>query len=168
MGQFEEFIGVNFWTALFVLLNTLFIFFVARKYLFNPVHKIITDRQSEIDGMYQDAEKAKGDAEQLAEDYRQKLSDAQATSDRLVKDAMARAQSREEEIVQKANQEASQILEQAARDAKQEKQKAINGAKDEISSIAMEMAEKIVGKVLTDDDHRALVDQFIDGLGDQA
>lgn len=48
---FEGFIGVNFWTALFVLLNTLTIFFVARKYLFGPVHKMITDRQKEIDDM---------------------------------------------------------------------------------------------------------------------
>jgi hypothetical protein len=33
MPQFEELVGVNFWTALFVLLNTLAIFFVAKKYL---------------------------------------------------------------------------------------------------------------------------------------
>ena len=63
MGQFEGFIGVDFWTALFVLLNTLAIFFVARKFLFNPVHKMITDRQKEIDTMYADAGKAKEEAE---------------------------------------------------------------------------------------------------------
>ena len=59
MGQFEGFIGVDFWTALFVLLNTLAIFFVARKFLFKPVRKIIEDRQKEIDGMYSDAGKGK-------------------------------------------------------------------------------------------------------------
>ena len=35
MGQFESFIGVDFWTALFVLLNTCAIFVVARKFLPN-------------------------------------------------------------------------------------------------------------------------------------
>ena len=84
MGQFEGFIGVDFWTALFVLLNTLAIFFVARKFLFNPVHKMITDRQKEIDTMYADAGKAKEEAEKLEAEYQQKLADAQATSDRLV------------------------------------------------------------------------------------
>ena len=39
MGQFESFIGVDFWTALFILLNTLAIFVVARKYLFTPIRK---------------------------------------------------------------------------------------------------------------------------------
>ena len=84
MGQFESFIGVDFWTALFVLLNTLAIFLVARKYLFKPVHKLITDRQKEIDDMYASAGKAKAEAEGMAEDYRQKLSEAQAASERLV------------------------------------------------------------------------------------
>ena len=46
--MFEEFLGVNPWTALFVLLNTLTIFFVARKFLFAPVMKMIADRQNEM------------------------------------------------------------------------------------------------------------------------
>ena len=49
--MFESFLGVNPWTALFVLLNTLTIFFVAKKFLFGPVMKIIDDRQKEIDDL---------------------------------------------------------------------------------------------------------------------
>ena len=49
MGQFEALVGVNFWTALFVLLNTLAIYFVAKKYLTDPVTKIIAKRQKEIE-----------------------------------------------------------------------------------------------------------------------
>ena len=55
--MFEAFLGVNPWTALFILLNTLTIFFVAGKFLFNPVMKIIADRQQEIDGMYEAADR---------------------------------------------------------------------------------------------------------------
>ena len=46
--MFEAFLGVNPWTALFILLNTLTIYFVAKKYLFGPVMQIIADRQNEI------------------------------------------------------------------------------------------------------------------------
>ncbi|MBQ4088631.1 MAG: F0F1 ATP synthase subunit B [Clostridia bacterium] len=168
MANFESFIGINFWTALFVLLNTLAIFFVARKFLFKPVHKMITDRQAEIDGMYADAGKAKSDAQAMASDYQKKLSEAQATSERLVKEAVARGQSREEEIVRQANAEASAILSKAATDAALEKKKAVNDAKDEISTIAMAIAEKVVGRELTSADQSALVDNFINELGDKA
>ncbi|MBR1683982.1 MAG: F0F1 ATP synthase subunit B [Clostridia bacterium] len=168
MGQFEGFIGVDFWTALFVLLNTLAIFFVARKYLFNPVHKMITDRQSEIDGMYADADKAKKDAEEMASEYRRKLSEAQATSEKLVKEAVSRGQNREEEIVRQANQEAAAILDKAQHDVALEKKKAVNDAKNEISSMALAIAEKVVGREINAKDQAALVDQFINELGDKA
>ena len=168
MGQFESFIGVNFWTALFVLLNTLAIFFVAKKFLFVPVHKMITERQNEIEGMYADAGKAKSDAQAMAAEYQKKLSDAQATSERLVKEAVARGQSREEEIIRQANAEASAILSKAAADVELEKKKAVNDAKNEISSMAMAIATKVVGRELTGADQSALVDHFIDELGDEA
>jgi len=168
VGQFESFIGVNFWTALFVLLNTLTIFFVAKKFLFKPVQKIITDRQNEIDGMYADAGKAKADAEAMAKDYQQKLSEAQATSDRLVKEAVVRGQNREEEIVRQANAEASAIISKATADAALEKKKAVNEAKNEISEMAMAIAEKVVGRELNSQDQAVLVDNFINELGDEA
>ena len=167
MGQFEGFIGVDFWTALFVLLNTLAIFFVARKYLFNPVHKMITDRQKEIDTMYDEAGKAKKDAEDMAAEYEHKLSEAQATADRLVKEAVVRGQSREEEIVRQATEEATAIMNKASNDSAMEKKKAVNDAKNEISSMAMAIAEKVVGRELKESDQSGLVDQFIDELGDK-
>ena len=166
MAQFEAFIGVNFWTALFTLLNTLTIFFVARHFLFRPVMKIIKDRQQEIDGMYSAADAAKGEADAMRSEYQQKLADAQATSDRLVKEAVARGQSRQEEIIRQAQQEASAIMDKAAADIELERKKAINDAKNEISGIAIAIAGKVVGRELNENDQAALVDHFIDELGD--
>lgn len=167
MGYFESFIGVDFWTALFVLLNTLLIFFVAKKNLIVPVHKMITERQKEIDDMYKHADQAKDDAQGMKAEYQQKLADAQATSERLVKEAVVRGQNREEEIVRRANEEASAILTKALADVELEKKKALNEAKDEISEMAVAIAGKVVGRELNADDQAALVDQFIDELGDK-
>ena len=165
--MFESFLGVNPWTALFILLNTLTIFFVASKFLFNPVMKIIADRQAEIDGMYEAAGKAKADAQAMEAEYKQKLSAAQDTSERLMKEAAARGTAREEEIIRQANAEADAIRAKAAADNAQEKKKAINDAKDEISGLAMAIAGKVVGRELTAADQNALVDRFIDELGGQ-
>lgn len=164
--MFESFIGVNFWTALFVLLNTLALFFVAKKFLFVPVKDLIDSRQREVDEMYAAAAHAKENALSMQTEYQQKLSAAQVTSERLVKEAVARGQNREEEIIRQANAEADAIREKAAADVAQEKKKAINDAKDEISGLALAIAGKVVGRTLTDADQSALVDQFIDGLGD--
>lgn len=167
MGYFEEFIGVNFWTALFVLLNTLTIFFVARKFLFDPVMKIIRQRQEEIDGMYTKADQTKEQAALLRSEYEDKLTAAKDEADRLVKEAVARGQSREEEILRRANAEAAAIRERAAADIAQEKKKAMNDAKDEICVIALSIAGKVVGRELKAADQSRLLDTFIDELGDE-
>lgn len=163
---FEEFIGVNLWTALFVLLNTLTIFFVGRKYLFGPVSRMIESRQQEIDDMYRDASDAKQRAGELESEYQTKLSEAVQTGERIVKEATARGHAREEEIVSKANREAAAILDKASQDIAMEKKKAVNEAKSEISGLALEIAGKVVGKSLTDSDQAGLVDSFIEELGD--
>ena len=166
--MFESFLGVNPWTALFILLNTLTIFFVAKKFLFKPVMKIITDRQQEIDNMYADAGAAKEQAQQLQESYQQKLNAAQETSDRIVKEAVARGQSREEQIIRDANAQAAVIMDKASRDIAQEKKKAINDAKNEISDLAMAIAGKVVERELKQADQADLIDGFIRELGDEA
>ena len=116
MGEFQSFIGIDFWTALFTLLNFLAVFFVGKKFLWGPVMKIITDRQKEIDDMYTSAGEAQSEANAMRDEYQQKLSAAQQTSERLVKEATLRGQAKEEEIIQKANEEASAILSKAAAD----------------------------------------------------
>ena len=167
MGHFEAFVGVNFWTALFVLLNTLTIYFVAKKFLFKPVMKIIHDRQQEIDDMYAQAQSAQDSAKALEAEYQSKLSSAQETSDRLVKEAVARGKSREEEIIRQANREADAIREKASADIAREKKQAVNDAKNEISSLAMEIAGKVVGQSLDAARQEQLVDSFLEELGEQ-
>lgn len=167
MDKFQDFIGVDFWTALFVLLNTLAVFFVAKKYLFVPVMNMIQSRQAEIDGMYADANAAREQALQMEADCRAQLENAAQTGEQLVKEAVARGQSREEEILRQANAEATAILNKAAADIAQEKKKVINDAKDEISEMAMAIAGKVVGRVLTAADQTDLVDAFIAELGDE-
>lgn len=163
--MFESFIGVNFWTALFVLLNTLAIFFVAKKFLFVPVMNMIRQRQEEIDSMYLEANNAKGEALALEAQYKEKISLAAITGERMVKEAMERGHNREEEILRQANLEASAIMAKASEDIAREKKKALNDAKDEIAVIAIAIAEKVVGRELSSADHSDLVDGFIDRLG---
>ena len=164
---FEELLGVNPWTALFTLANTVALFLVLKKKLIGPVLNLIQQRQDEIDGLYADADKAKEEASQLQSEYKQKLAVAQETSERMVKEAVARGQSREEEILRQANQEADAIRQKASVDIALEKKKAMNQAKDEISVIALAIAGKVVGKELENSNSAVLVDQFIDELGDE-
>jgi len=165
---FQSFIGIDFWTALFTLLNFLAVLIVGKRFLWGPVMKIIQDRQKEIDDMYADADTARSSALAMEAEYKEKLSAAVETGERIVKDATVRGQAREEEILRQANAEADAIREKAAADIAMEKKKAINDAKNEISGMAVAIAEKVVGRELNDADQSKLIDDFISGLGEQA
>ena len=164
--MFESFIGVNPWTALFILLNTLALVYVMKLFLFVPVKNMIDARQEEIDTMYDEADAARANALEMQAEYQEKLEDARAAGERILREATARGQSREEEIIRQANAAAAAIMEKAGADSEQEKKKAVNDAKNEISGLAMAIAGKVVGRELTDADQSDLIDSFIDGLGD--
>lgn len=166
MPEFQSFIGVDPWTALFTLLNFLLVFFVGKKFLWKPVMKIIQDRQKEIDDMYAEADTSRNNAKALEKEYKEKLSAAAETGERMVKEAVARGQSREEEIIRNANREANNILEKASRDIALEKKKAINDAKSEISGLAVAIAGKVMERQINEEDQKQFIDRFIDELGD--
>ena len=161
-----EFLSIDFFTALFTLGNAVVSFWVLKKFLFKPVMKMIQDRQKEIDDMYADADKSKQEASELRTEYEQKLSAANQTSERLVKEAVERGQQRQDEILRQANAQADAIREKAQADIALEKKKALNDAKNEIADLAMDIAGKVVGHSLQTVDQEKLVDQFIAELGE--
>ena len=161
-----EFLNINFFTALFTLINTITLFLVLKKFLFKPVMKMIEDRQKEIDDMYDAAGNARNQAQQLQKEYEEKLADARQTGERIVKEATERGNARQEDILRQANADAEAIRQKAAQDAEREMKKAINDAKNEIAGIAVDIAQKMVGHSLDGKDQAELVNRFIDGLGD--
>lgn len=162
-----EFLNINFFTALFTLANTIALFLVLKKFLWGPVMKMIVDRQKEIDDMYADADRDKQQAAALKGEYEQKLATAIQTGEQLVKEAAERGQHREEEILRQANARAEEIRQKAAEDIAREKKKALNDAKDEIVGLAVDIADKVVSRTLSDGDREKLVDQFITQLGEE-
>lgn len=166
MGQFEALVGVNFWTALFVLLNTLAIFFVAKKYLTEPVMKIIAQRQKEIDDTYGEAEAARTDAQALEAEYRQRLTQAKSEANEIIKAAGVTAAAQAEQLVDEAQKEVASIKRRAEEDIEAQRRMAAGQLKNDISSLALALAGKVMEKELDDSAQKELIDSFIDNMGD--
>lgn len=166
MSDFESFVGVNPWTALFTFCNMMITFLVLKHFLFGPVKKMIDDRQKEIDTMYADADAAKQQALALEQQYQDRLRDVRQESDAMLRDATLRAQKREQEIVDAARASTRAMRDAAEADIEQEKKKAVNELKDEIGGIAMDIASRVVEREISEQDHRALIDEFIRNVGD--
>ena len=166
MTGFESFVGINPWTALFTFCNMLITFSVLKHFLFEPVKKMIDDRQNEIDTMYADADAAKQKAAALETEYQAHLQSIKDERDAMLREATRRAQKREEEIVGEAKTEAANIRAAAEADIAQERKKAVNDLKNEIGGMAMEIAGKVIEREINEEDHAKLIDEFIANVGE--
>lgn len=168
MEGFENFIGFNPWTALLIFCNFILTFLILKKFLYKPVKKMIDDRQQEIDTLYADGEAKRLEAEQLHAQYSAQLAEARAESQQILREANADAVRQREQIVREAKADAAAIKGKAAADIALEKKKARNEVMDELSDMALQIAEKVVGKELQAADQAALVEEFIQGIGDES
>lgn len=167
LQKFEAFVGVNPWTMLFAWLNLLILYLFLKKLAFKPLKNMIDSRQKEVDDMYSDAENSKSEAEKMKEEYEEKLSHANEESEEILKNAQRRALLKEEEILREANAEAARTLERAEEQIALEKKRALNEVKDEVSEMAIGIASAVIERDVKADEHKALIDDFINNIGNE-
>jgi F-type H+-transporting ATPase subunit b len=165
LEKFEGFVGVNLWTMIFAWINLLILYFILKKILFKPIKNMIDSRQKEVDDMYKGAEEAKESAEKMRAEYEEKLSRANEESEEILKSAQRRALLKEEEILKEASAEASRTLERAEEQIALEKKRALNEVKDEVSEMAIGIASAVIERDVKADEHKALIDDFINNIG---
>ena len=168
MQQFEQFVGVNFWTMLFAWINLVILYFILRKLVFKPIMNMIESRQNEIDTMYKEADEYLADAQSDKEKCERELEHVRETGEQYMKDVVKKAQEREQEIIREANDNARRTLERAEQQIMLEKKQAENELKDKVSDMALEIAEAVIERDIDSGEHAALIDDFISALDKKA
>lgn len=165
--QTLEVISVNFWSILISLSNLAILFLLMKVFLYGPVKRTIAKRQAEIDAQYQAAADAEESAKASREQYAAKLAGAQAEADGLIQNATASANRRSDRIVADANDKAASIIRQAQNEAELEKKKAQETIRREIADVSTALTEKLLGREMSEGDHRGMIDSFLNEIGEQ-
>ena len=165
--QTLEVISVNLWQILISLLNLLILFLLFKRFLFKPVNTMLAKRQSEIDARYDEADEAKRLAEEDKQLWDEKIGTVKAETDEMIKKAPDSAKRQSETIVTKARETADGIIRQAETQAQLEMQKAEESIRREIVEVSTALAGKLLEREINVDDHRGLIDSFIEKIGDE-
>ena len=83
-----------------------------------------------------------------------------------MKDAADGAKFRADNIIAEAQSKADDIVRMAKTEAELERKKAVDGIKREIVEVSSALSEKILEREINAEDHRKLIDSFIDDIGD--
>ena len=154
------------WELAIQITNTIVLFWILRKILFKPVLSIIDARESAIKSDIATGEQAKSEGLALKAEYEQKLAAVKNEGQEIIKQATLRAEQKSEEIISSAKEEAISLKERANKDIAQEKQKVMNELKNDISSIAILAASKVIEKDIDQAKHEEMINKFIEEVGE--
>lgn len=165
--QSLDVISVNLWHILVSLLNLVILFFLFKKFLFKPVKKMVADREAAINSKFEAAKEAEAMAKENEEKWNETLKEAGVKADSIIKNATDIAKSRAEGIIRDADIKADGIVEAAKKEAELERLKATDGIKREIVDISAAIAEKMLEREVNTEDHRAMIDSFINNIDEK-
>jgi F-type H+-transporting ATPase subunit b len=147
---------------------TLFVFVVAmiilRRAAWPRIAEALDKRQRLIEDSIETAEKTKTEAEQLLEEYRERLKEARAQSEEIVTRARKAAEVHERESTEQARAKREELMAQARRDIEAETRRAIQEIRREVADLTIMATEKVTRKTLTAADQERLVKEALDEL----
>ncbi len=164
--QTLDIISVNLWQILISLANLVLLYLILKKFLYKPVKNVLDQRQRELDAQYEAAKEAENQAYENRKSWEEKLSEADAQANEILQNATDNAKFRSERMVAEAREEADNIIRIAQNEAELERKKAAEGIKREIVEVSGALTEKMLEREINTDDHRALIDSFIEKLGE--
>ena len=166
MELYQALITLDGWTFLAQICNLMIQLVIFKKFLLKPIKQVIADRKAKADSEIADAQKLRTEAEAMKAEYEQNLQNARTEANQIVATAQKTATARSEEIVGEARAQAAALKQKAEADIAQERKKAVNEVKDEIGGIAMEIASNVVEREISEKDHKDLIDEFIQNVGE--
>jgi F-type H+-transporting ATPase subunit b len=159
--------NVQWQVILTQILGFLIVFLVLRKAAWGPVLRLLEERKDRIRASFADIEAQKAEVAALKVRYEAELKTIDAQARQRMNEALAEAQKLAGEIEASARERSRQEMEKLKGDVDREYQAARVTFKEEMVTIALGAAEKMVRETLDRNKQSKLVDQFLAEL-DQA
>ena len=150
--------GLMFW----MLVTFLTILFLLKKFAWKPILKMLKDREESIENAIQSAERAKQEMVALQAGNEKILAEARAERDNLLKEARETKDAIINEAKTKAKVEADRLVALARETINAEKMAAVTELKNQVATLSIDIAEKILKEHLSaDDKQKALVNNLM-------
>lgn len=159
-------VSFDVWTLIWQSVNVLVVMAVLYFMLFKPVAGIMRRREEFVEESLAHAASSKEEAEKLLAEYKAQLKEAQGEAQRIVEKAVRDAEEYGKKKRDEADEEAQALLAKAKADIELEREKALASIREEVASLVVMAAGKVIGRSLKAEDHEALVKEFVDKVGE--
>ncbi|MFG1702891.1 F0F1 ATP synthase subunit B [Nonomuraea sp. M3C6] len=147
------------------IFSFLVVLVVVGKILVPRIQKTLAERTDAIEGGIKRAEEAQAVAQDLQQQYRDRLAEARHEAARLREEAREQAAQIKAELREEAQAEARRLVEAAHAQIEADRQAAFAQLRAEIGRLSTDLAGRIVGESLEDEARQSrIVDRFLDEL----
>lgn len=157
--------GIKLSTVIAAMVNFLLLLFIAKRFLFIPVGKILQTRKQELDSSFEKASSDKEEANRFKIENEEILKLAKQEGKGIVEKYKQKAEKISGELIQNAKQEATLIIERARVEVEREQEKAKSEIKTQVIDLSLVLSEKALGKYIDESEHRKLIEDFIFKVG---
>lgn len=152
-------------TMIMQLFAFLVLFAVLSKFAFKPLAQTIQDRQDHIDQQLKEAETQRVEAERLQAEHRMEMAKAREEALEIVERARKQSDKQATEIIAAAKAEADHLKDSAKAAIVKEKEAALAELRDQIGSLSVLIASRIIEKDMNEAEHDALIDKYLKEVG---
>jgi len=135
------------------------------KFAFPAVTKMMNDRTERIRNNLDDAERVRGEAQSILEEYQRQLADAKSEANRIIEEARQTAESLRRDLMTRAEAEVAELRVRASEEVAAAQERALNDLRARVAELAISAAEKVVEKSLDRQTNIALVENFNQSVG---
>ncbi|PNH22356.1 ATP synthase F0 subunit B [Megasphaera hutchinsoni] len=154
-------------TLIFQFVNFIVLVLILAKFAYKPLLKVMEERRERIETDLHEAAQAKEDAAQLKADYEQQLRDARVQAQAIVDKAVKVADQEAQAHVQAIREQIAREKEIAQAEIVNEREIALKQMRQEVVTLSMAVAEKLLHKNIDDDVNAKWVSDYLDTLPKQ-
>lgn len=158
--------GFNSGDILFQLITFIILLALLKKFAWGPLMGIMKQREEHIAGEINAAEQSRVEAMQLLEEQRTLLKEARTEAQGLIENAKKQGDVQREEIIALARAEADRLKESAKLEIEQQKEQAVAAIREQVASLSVLIASKVIEKELSAADQEKLINEYIQEAGE--
>ena len=148
-------------TILAQMLNFFILVWILARFAYKPLVSMMQERKERIAKDLADAQAARNEAEQFKADYATQIANARQEAQQIVEKAVQQAEATTREQLAVAREQIEREKERARQDIVNERDRAMNNLRNEVISLSVAMATKVVAKDMDSETNTKLIEDAI-------
>jgi F-type H+-transporting ATPase subunit b len=149
--------GLMIWT----LVTFAIVLYILRRFAWTPIQQVIDERRKAIADSLEEAERARGEAQQMIEEHRHQLGEARREGAKIVEDARRAAEQRNREAAAQLEADMARRTERAKAEIAAETRQALGEIRGQLADLTLAATEKVVRAKLDESEQRRLIDDAL-------